>query len=95
MWSLTLSFCSSVRRRIISSGPTKTLEPILQPDLRKVVVTAHWVTPRGHFPVWFRLKTPGGLSKHQLALWLIKKCRRFGVFSDGGVRCVVCCGHPD
>lgn len=44
-----------------------------------VVVTAHWVTPRGHFPVGFRLKTPGGISKHQLALWLIKRCRRFGV----------------
>lgn len=44
-----------------------------------VVVTAHWVTPRGHFPVGFRLKTPGGVSKHHLALWLIKKCRRFGV----------------
>jgi SRSO17 transposase len=44
-----------------------------------VVVTAHWVTPRGHFPVGFRLKTPGGISKHHLALGLIKKCRRFGV----------------
>jgi len=44
-----------------------------------VVVTAHWVTPRGHFPVGFRFKTPGGISKHHLALWLIKKCRRFGV----------------
>lgn len=44
-----------------------------------VVVTAHWVTPRGHFPVAFRLKTPGGISKHQLAVWLVKKCRRFGV----------------
>jgi SRSO17 transposase len=44
-----------------------------------VVVTAHWVTPRGHFPVGFRLKTPGGISKHHLALWLIKKCRRFGI----------------
>ncbi len=44
-----------------------------------VVVTAHWVTPRGHFPVGFRLRTPGGISKHQLALWLLKKCRRFGV----------------
>jgi hypothetical protein len=29
--------------------------------------------------VGFRLKTPGGISKHQLALWLIKRCRRFGV----------------
>ena len=27
----------------------------------------------------FRLKTPSGISKHQLALWLIKKARRFGV----------------
>jgi hypothetical protein len=44
-----------------------------------VVVTAHWVTPRGHVPVGFRFKTPGGLSKHHLALWLITKCRRFGV----------------
>jgi Transposase DDE domain len=44
-----------------------------------VVVTAHWVTPRGHFPVGFRFKTPGGISKHELAVWLIKKCRRFGV----------------
>jgi len=44
-----------------------------------VVVTAQWVTPRGHFPVGFRLKTPGGISKHELALWLLKKCRRFGV----------------
>ena len=43
-----------------------------------VVFTAHWVTP-GHFPVGFRLKTPSGISKHQLALWLIKKARRFGV----------------
>ena len=43
-----------------------------------VVFTAHWVTP-GHFPVEFRLKTPSGISKHQLALWLIKKARRFGV----------------
>lgn len=37
------------------------------------------MTPRGHFPVGFRFKTPGGISKHHLALWLIKKCRRFGV----------------
>ena len=43
-----------------------------------VVFTAHWVTP-GHFPVGFRLKTPSGISKHQLALWLNKKARRFGV----------------
>lgn len=44
-----------------------------------VVVTAHWMTPHGQFPVGFRVKYPDGIGKHRLTLWLAKKCRRFRV----------------
>lgn len=44
-----------------------------------VIVTGHWVTPRGHFPTGFRLKYPDGVSKIRLACWLVKKALRFGL----------------
>jgi len=48
-----------------------------------VVVTAHWVTPHGHYPVAFRIYFPGGtITKHQLAMWLVKKCRRSGLMFE-------------
>lgn len=48
-----------------------------------VLVTAHWVTPHGHYPVAFRVEYPGGtITKHELAAWLIKKCRRSGLMFE-------------
>lgn len=45
-----------------------------------VVVTAHWVTPHGHYPVGFRIKFPEGvITKQRIAMWLVKKCRRSGL----------------
>ena len=48
-----------------------------------VVVTAHWVTPHGHFPMAFRVKYSNGtVTKQQLAMWLVKKCRRSGLMFE-------------
>ncbi len=43
------------------------------------VVTLHWVTPNGHFPIGFRIHMPNGVSKHRLAHWLVKRALRYGL----------------
>ncbi len=43
------------------------------------VVTSHWVTPHGHYPIGFRIKMPSGIGKNRLALWLIKRAIKMGL----------------
>jgi hypothetical protein len=37
------------------------------------VVTSHWVTPHGHYPIGFRIRMPSGVGKNKLAYWLINR----------------------
>jgi hypothetical protein len=61
---------------------------VWDPTLKKTVkghavVTVHWVTPQGHFPIAFRVKFPDGvITKHRLAMWLVKKCRLGGLMFE-------------
>lgn len=43
------------------------------------VVTSHWFTPHGHYPVGFRLWSQGGIGKNRLAYWLIKRAHGMGL----------------
>lgn len=43
------------------------------------VVTSHWVTPHGHYPVGFRIRMPSGVGKNRLAFWLIKRALKMGL----------------
>lgn len=44
-----------------------------------LVVTLHWVTPHAHFPIGFRIRMPNGVTRHNLARWLIKRAMRLGL----------------
>jgi len=45
-----------------------------------VIVTAHLITPLGHFPIEFRLYYPNGrITKIRLACWLVKKAISLGL----------------